>query len=164
MPGTRVTSLPCACCGGDFPAEEVVGLRCRDDVHVCRTCAGWLHARAGGLVVTPTLPVRDMAEAVGFYEAAGFDVRLYEGGGFAFVQYGGDSVFDLDLVEHLEPTANAAGCYIIAADVDGWGRRLGALGYPVSAVEDQPWGMRELTLHDPSGNHLRFGTPSSTPE
>jgi len=37
--------------------------------------------------VTPTLPAIDMDASVEFYEAAGFEVRVYEGGGFAFVTY-----------------------------------------------------------------------------
>jgi catechol 2,3-dioxygenase-like lactoylglutathione lyase family enzyme len=85
-------------------------------------------SRAGVLDVTLTLPVADMAQAVDFYEAAGFDVRLYEGGGFAFASYEDQSVFDLDLIEHLDPTANAAGCYIIVPDVEAWHARLSSLG------------------------------------
>ena len=36
-----------------------------------------------------------MDESVEFYEAAGFDVHVYEGGGFAFVRHDDESVFDL---------------------------------------------------------------------
>ena len=28
---------------------------------------------------------------------------------------------------------------------------------PVTPIADQPWGMREFTLIDPSGNHVRIG-------
>jgi uncharacterized glyoxalase superfamily protein PhnB len=27
----------------------------------------------------------------------------------------------------------------------------------VTALADEPWGMREFTLTDPSGNHVRIG-------
>lgn len=84
-------------------------------------------------------------------------VRLYEGGGFAFASYADESVFDLDLIEHLDPATNAAGCYIIVPDVDAWHARLTALGVNVTALEDTPWGMREFRLTDPSGNGIRFG-------
>jgi len=108
--------------------------------------------------VTPILPVGDMATAVSFYETAGFEVHVYEGGGYAFVHYEEESAFDLDLSEHVTPPTNGAGCFIITPDVDGWHARLSEVGLPVTAVQDQPWGMREFTLTDPSGNHLRIAT------
>lgn len=116
-----------------------------------------------GVTSTPTLPVRDMAEAIAFYERAGFGVRRYEnpeeapGTGFAFVDFDGQSVFDLDGIPDLDPAANHAGCYLIAADADGWHARMTVDQLPVSSIEDQPWGMREFTLTDPSGNHVRIG-------
>jgi predicted enzyme related to lactoylglutathione lyase len=126
--------------------------RGHDDVTVCRGCIGWLRSNAGGLISTPTLPVADMAEAVAFYEAAGFHVRLYEGGGFAVVTHDDESVFDLDLIEGLDPAANAAGCYVNAPDVEDWHARFSALGANVTGLEVTPWGMREVRLIDPSGN------------
>jgi uncharacterized glyoxalase superfamily protein PhnB len=30
---------------------------------------------------------------------------------------------------------------------------------PVTPLVDQPWGMREFALTDPSGNRLRIGRP-----
>jgi uncharacterized glyoxalase superfamily protein PhnB len=135
---------------------------CHDEIKVCRVCIGWLRTQAGIPDSTPTLPVRDMDEAVSFYERAGFGARLYEGGGFAFVERDDESVFDLDHVPHLDPSTNAAGCYLIVPDVEEWHAELGAAGLPVTPMEDQAWGMREFTLTDPSGNHVRIGrsTPS----
>ena len=149
--------MKCSCCGE--PKERLVSLQCHDDVKVCPTCIGWLRSQAGAVDVTPILPVRDMAEAIAFYQAAGFTTREYEpGGGYTFVHYDDESVFDLDLTEHLlDPASNAAGCYLIVADVDDWHARLAVAGLPITALEDQPWGMREFTLTDPSGNHLRIG-------
>jgi uncharacterized glyoxalase superfamily protein PhnB len=34
---------------------------------------------------------------------------------------------------------------------------LSELGYVVGEIAEQPWGMREFALTDPSGNRLRFG-------
>ena len=110
---------------------------------------------------TPILPVRDIDEAVAFYESAGFQGRVYEEGGFAFIERQDESVFDLDLVEHVEPGTNGAGCYLIVPDVDQWHDGLVAAGLPVTAIEDQPWGMREFTLTDPSGNSVRIGRSTS---
>jgi catechol 2,3-dioxygenase-like lactoylglutathione lyase family enzyme len=133
----------------------------RDDVRVCRDCVAWLAGKLG-VVSTPTLPVTDLREATVFYERAGFGVRVYKedhddpGNGFAFVSYDDQSVFDLDVVD-IDPAANRAGCYLIVQDADAWHARMLADGLPVTSIEDQPWGMREFTLTDPSGNHVRIG-------
>ena len=134
----------------------VAALQCHADVKVCRGCIGWLMQNAGGIDVTPTLPVTDMAAAVAFYEAAGFDVERYDDG-FAFVHWDDQSVFDLDLAEALDPAANHAGCYVITDDVPEWHARFTAARLDVTSIEKMPWGMEEFTLSDPSGNHVRVG-------
>lgn len=150
--------MNCACCG---EPKSTVTLRSRDDVALCRDCLEWLLGRVG-ITSTPTLPVRDMREAIAFYEAVGFSVRAYEDGtddhsGFAFVDYHGQSVFDLDAVPDLDPAANHAGCYLVVDDADAWHARMTNADAPVTAIADQPWGMREFALDDPSGNHIRIG-------
>ena len=140
----------------------VSALLCHEEIKVCRVCIGWLRERAGGIDVTPTLPVVDMAEAIGFCEAAGLDVEQYDDG-FAFVHRNDQSVFDLDLCAHMRPEGNHAGCYIITPDVDEWHANLVTAGLPVTQIEDMPWGMHEFTLTDPSGNHIRIGR-RTTPE
>jgi uncharacterized glyoxalase superfamily protein PhnB len=150
--------MACSCCGRD---RETATLTSRDDIALCRECVELLAGRLG-VVSTPTLPVVNLAEAVEFYERAGFGVRVYReddddpGDGFAFVDYDGQSVFDLDVID-IDPARNGAGCYLIVGDADAWHARVGAAGLPVGAVEDQPWGMREFTLTDPFGNHIRIG-------
>jgi catechol 2,3-dioxygenase-like lactoylglutathione lyase family enzyme len=152
--------VTCSCCGEE--RERLVALQCHDDVKVCPACIGWLRSRAGMLDVTPILPVCDMPASIRFYEGAGFAVREYEpGGGYAFVHFDDESVFDLDLAEvPIDPATNAAGCYVIVPEVDDWHARLTAAGLPVTALADQPWGMREFTLTDPSGNRLHIGRSS----
>jgi catechol 2,3-dioxygenase-like lactoylglutathione lyase family enzyme len=149
--------VTCSCCGEE---RETVGLLCHDDVRVCRTCAEWLAGQLG-VTSTPTLPVTGLVESVAFYERAGFGVRVYEDengnpGDFAFVDFDEQSVFDLDVAD-VDPALNRAGCYLIVQDVDGWHGRMAAADLPVSQLADQPWGMREFTLTDPSGNHIRIG-------
>ena len=134
----------------------VTSLLCHDEIRVCRVCIGWLMRRAGGIDVTPTLPVIDMDQAVRFCEAAGLDVERYDDG-FAFVHLNDQSVFDLDLTADMAPQSNHAGCYIITHDVDDWHARLLAAGLKVTSIEDMPWGMHEFTLTDPSGNNIRIG-------
>ena len=151
--------MSCSCCGEEKRTET---LRSRDDVALCRDCVEWLLGRIG-VTSTPTLPVVELAEAIAFYERAGFGVRIYRGEdgdggeGFAFVEFDGQSVFDLNAAPEMDPASNRAGCYLITADADAWHARLREAGLPVTALADQPWGMREFTLTDPSGNHVRIG-------
>jgi uncharacterized glyoxalase superfamily protein PhnB len=148
--------MQCSCCGEE--RDALAGLLCHDDVKVCRECIGWLRARIGAPETTPILPVQDMAGSASFYERAGFAVRVYEpGGGYAFVQLAGESVFDLTATENLDPATNGAGCYMVIDTVDDLHDRFAAAGLPVTDVVDEPWGMREFTLTDPDGNHLRIG-------
>lgn len=153
--------MRCSCCGAE---RALVALRFRDDVQVCQECVEWLAGQLG-VQSTPTLPVTELAEAKAFYERAGFSVRFYidpdgRPGGFAFVDFDGQSVFDLG-VEDIDPARNRAGCYLVVRDVDDWHTRMAAAGLPVTPVADQPWGMREYALTDPSGNRVRIGQPLS---
>lgn len=151
--------MTCSCCGHD---KTTAALRSRDDVELCRDCVESLVSRLG-VTSTPTLPVLNLAEAVAFHERAGFGVRVYTddnreaGDGFAFVDFDGQSVFDLDAAPELDPKANRAGCYLISNNADSWHTRMSASGLPVTPIADQPWGMREFTLTDPSGNRVRIG-------
>src|SRR5258706_918448 len=105
--------MECFCCGMD--REPVVGLRCHNEVRVCRDCIGWLRSQAGVLDVTPILPVTDVAEAVAFYEKAGFTTRQYgDGGGYTFVHYDDQSVFYLDLATEPNRGTGAYGCAVHA--------------------------------------------------
>ena len=97
-----MTAMTCSCCGrDDLPT---IALRSHPDLLVCRECVGWLASQVG-VTSTPTLPVTELRPAVAFYERAGFGVRVYDdeldtpGAGFAFVEYDGQSVFDLDVVD-----------------------------------------------------------------
>ena len=151
--------MKCSCCGEE--RDRLAALLCHDDVQVCAMCVGWLRRRLGVVDSTPILPVVDIDAAVAFYEAAGFGVERYEGGDHAFVSSGDESVFDLDVPEKpLDPALNSAACYLIVEDVDEWHGRLAQLGLTVTVLEDKPWGMREFSLTDPSGNSLRFGRSS----
>lgn len=151
--------MTCACCGDE---KRTVALAARDDVEVCRDCLESLLSRVG-VTSTPTLPVVDLPEAVTFYERAGFGVRVHHdehgepGEGFAFVDADGQSVFDLDAAPGMDPARNRAGCYLVTEDADAWHRRMVEVGVPVTKIANEPWGMREFTLTDPSGNRVRIG-------
>jgi len=152
---SSVLGVKCYCCCDDYDPATMAALHCHSEIAVCQGCISWLTTRAGGVDVTPTLPVSDLDEATSFYEAAGFHLHRYSDG-YAFVHLSDQSVFDLGL-EPIDPATNRAGCCIIVTDVDDWHVRLTAADLPVTAVEDQEYGMREFTLTDPSGNRLRLG-------
>lgn len=153
--------MHCSCCG--TAGDDVVALRCEDDVKICRDCIGWLRSRADVVDATPILPVADLGSAITFYERAGFQVREHDGGGYAFVQYDGESVFDLGVADRPAAAGGqAASCYLTVPDVDGWHARLHATGLAVGEIDDKPWGMREFSLIDRDGNALRIGQPSSS--
>ena len=147
----------CSCCGEERDESQVAALQCHPEVKLCRVCIGWLSGQSGRPDSTPILPVHDMDAAVAFYESAGFDVHQYEDGGYAFVEYHDENVFDLDVCEKITPATNGAGCYLVVTDVDGLHEQLAATGLAVTPVEDMPWGMHEFTLTDPDGNHVRIG-------
>ena len=155
----EVVAVECSCCGES--RDRLVALRSRDDVRLCRGCIGWMRVQAGVLDSTPILPVVDIATSIAFYRAAGFDTRGWgDGGGYPFVEYDGESVFDLDRPEfEFDPATNGAGCYLVVPHVDAWHEYMIAAGLPVNQVEDKDWGMREFTLTDQSGNQLRIGRP-----
>lgn len=112
----------------------------------------------------PILPARSLEETRAFYEALGF-VSWWKGGGpsdYAIVSRG-------HLVVHfaadpgLIPGKSDTSCYWRVKDADRLYQEFAALklaseGIPrLTAPVDQPWGMREFTLVDPSGNLVRVG-------
>lgn len=133
------------CCGEE--CDQLVPLLSHDEVKVCRMCIGWLRARAGIRRLDTILTVSDVAASVEFHERAGF-VRRHGGGGYAFVSHDDERIFDLDVAgRDLDAASNQSGC-----------QRLLGLGFPNRRPRGQaPWGMREFTLTDPSGNYLPIG-------
>jgi catechol 2,3-dioxygenase-like lactoylglutathione lyase family enzyme len=113
----------------------------------------------------PILPSRDLDETRAFYEALGF--RAWFRGGGVNPQYEilsrGHLVVHFFLERALNPSGNDAGCYLRVADADAFYDVCGVLNLPASGIprvnppRDEPWGMREFALLDPSGNLLRIG-------
>ncbi len=106
----------------------------------------------------PILPVADMGTATAFYRGLGFDVSTYDAG-YAWVNHCGWELFHLNAVPGLEPGAVAAAAYVHVDDADGWRAALAATGNgaEIGLVADMPWGMREFSFVDPSGNVIRIG-------
>jgi predicted lactoylglutathione lyase len=128
---------------------------------------------------TPILPVADMTRSAAFYNAIGFDVELYEHGGYAFVRGGGITI-DLSATDGFNPFTMAGMAYLTVDDVDVSHALILATGLVahaadldeqalqalwtsgtslarISTVENKPWGMREFALADPDNNLLRVG-------
>ena len=107
--------------------------------------------------VNPILPVADLAVAVAFYRSAGFDVSSYDDG-YAWVNHCGWELFHLRLAAGLERGASAAAAFVHVEDADAWHAALSATGCAdVGSIADMPWGMREFSFTDPSGNVVRIG-------
>lgn len=109
--------------------------------------------------VKPVLPVGDMTEAIAFYRRLGFDVERYDDG-YAWVRTCGWEFFHLVASPDLGSGGGAAGAYIHVSDADEWHVALTAAAgddAAIGGVVDQPWGMREFAVTDPSGNIVRFG-------
>jgi hypothetical protein len=161
MPDTvDATTVTCGCCGEPRPATAVAQLNCRPDVAVCGGCADGLTSKLQARpTAIPIFPVRDMGEAREFWTRAGVEVELYDAS-YAFVLVGGIEVAHLCLTPGLDPECNVAACYIHVADPAGWHERWTAAALPVTDLEVKPWGMREFSVQDPSGNLIRVGTPS----
>src|SRR5882724_10091870 len=113
----------------------------------------------------PILPSRDLEETRTFYETIGFHA-WFRGGGVN-PQYEilscGNLVVHFFVERGLNPAANDSACYLRVTDADAFHEKCRALGLPgagvprLTAPRDEPWGMREFSLVDPSGNLLRIG-------
>ena len=106
------------------------------------------------IVAKIIFPTIDMAASIEFYRSLGLEVVSYDDG-YAWVRHDGEEVLHLARVDAFDVEANRAAGYWHVQDADRWHERLSA-GAP-SPLVDQPWGMREFSLHDPSGNLLRVG-------
>ena len=106
----------------------------------------------------PIFPVRELEEASDFWTRAGLAVEHYDEG-YAFVLADGDELVHLALQPSLDPAANHSACYIHVDDVAGWHDRLSHAGLPVTPLREEPWGMTEFSVRDPSGNLVRVGHP-----
>jgi catechol 2,3-dioxygenase-like lactoylglutathione lyase family enzyme len=112
----------------------------------------------------PILPSRDLAETRAFYEKLGFASW-----------WGGRAPWDYEIVSRgnlvvhfftdsdLVPGESDSSCYWRVDDADALHREFAALGIPIAGIPrltapaDEPWGMREFALVDPSGNLIRIG-------
>ena len=102
-----------------------------------------------------TVPSRDLAVAVPFYQRLGLRLIVHAPPRYArFECPDGGSTFSIHWVEEL-PTGEAPIIYFECADLDTHVAQLQAAGIPfIHGPVDQSWRWREARLHDPDGNVL----------
>jgi len=106
------------------------------------------------------VPSKAFATSLRFYEAIGFEKKS-EGGGIAYLAFGDCSFLLQDFYEAR--LANNLMMHLLVEDVDSWHQNLTIkqiakqFSVQLSEVADQPWGMRDFTLTDPSGVLWRIG-------
>jgi uncharacterized glyoxalase superfamily protein PhnB len=107
-----------------------------------------------------TLATHDMARAVHFYRAAGFELR-YGGEHAAFTSFHvGPSYLNLVAVPREQQWAWWGRVIFHVTDVDAQYARLLAQGLaPDAPPADAVWGERYFHITDPDGHELSFATP-----
>ena len=112
----------------------------------------------------PILPARNLEETRAFYETLGFAPWWNGRGPWEYeILSRGHLVIHFFAAPGLTPARNDASCYWRVKDADQLYQEFTALTLPsegiprLTAPVDQPWGMREFALVDPSGNLVRVG-------
>lgn len=107
-----------------------------------------------------TLATRDMARAVGFYEALGF-VLKFGGPDAAFTSFrAGSGYLNLTRVSAGKPWAGWGRVIFTVADVDAQYARACSAGLATEfAPRDAAWGERYFHILDPDGHALSFARP-----
>ncbi len=112
----------------------------------------------------PILPTRNLQETREFYMKLGFNSWFNGRGPWEYEIFSrGHLVVHFVLDAGLKPGESEASCYWRVKDADRFYRELATLGLPtkciprLTAPRDEPWGMREFSLVDPSGNLVRVG-------
>jgi catechol 2,3-dioxygenase-like lactoylglutathione lyase family enzyme len=110
--------------------------------------------------VVPVVPVTDVREAVDFYrDKLGFE-QAFEAG----PDYVGVTRLGVEL--HLDGVVNAAAgdvsVRITTDGIDALYAELepGGVVHPDEPLETKPWGLRQFSVLDPSGNRLTFAQPA----
>lgn len=100
------------------------------------------------------VPASDFAQSKRFYQALGFEIP-WSDDQLAYVRHGNTS-FLLQAFNQPAFIANFQ-MHLLVENVDDWHAQLLGSGVierfavNMGALEDQPWGMREFILFDPSG-------------
>lgn len=106
------------------------------------------------------VPAKDFALSKRFYQDLGFTMAS-EGGGVAYFHYEHVSFL---LQDYCVPAlAENFMMHLLVQDVEAWWQHVQTAGLAskyqvrVGDLENQPWGMRDFCMHDPSGVLWRIG-------
>lgn len=107
-----------------------------------------------------TLATHDMARAIAFYRALGFEMR-YGGNDAELTSFAAGSSFLNVIAAPKDATISWWGRAIFHVDdVDALHARAVAAGFtPEAEPRDAPWGERFFHLRDPDGHELSFARP-----
>jgi len=117
--------------------------------------------------VAPRFLVEDMDQALAFYGQLGFQTTYYDGG-FAIVSR--DNV-DIHLNESYGPMTSHGVCWMSVTNIDSLYQEYLPTNAVRSQLTEQPWGLKEFYIEDPSCNLILFaqslsddGAGAATPE
>ncbi|WP_026374505.1 VOC family protein [Aestuariibacter salexigens] len=102
-----------------------------------------------------TLPVKEMKQAVEFYQTLGFTLIVDTPHYARFLCPEGDATFSLSLDN--SDFSNGTVVYFEHAELDNWCKALKGKGIVFDQEPtDQRYLWREAILHDPSGNKIKL--------
>lgn len=110
----------------------------------------------------PILPARHLSEMIEFYAQLGFEAIANYQNTYAILCRGSIELH-FSLLPDIVPTESYAECYLRVTNVDELFQEFMQLALPAEGIPrigkliDQPWGMREFYVVDPSGNLLKIG-------
>jgi catechol 2,3-dioxygenase-like lactoylglutathione lyase family enzyme len=105
------------------------------------------------LGIAPRFVVRDLEQALAFYEQLGFQTT-YHDEDFAIVERDKVSLH-LNYFQDF-PTGKHAVCWIASTDIDALYQQYLPAEARQAPLQTKPWGFKEFTMRDPSGNLIIF--------
>ncbi len=111
-------------------------------------------ANLNAVEIKAFVPARDFELSKRFYRDIGFTMAS-DGDGVACFRLGHCAFLLQDF--HVSAASEHFMMHLLVDDVDAWHAQLGAAGIAqrygvkIGPPEDQPWGMRDFVLFDPSG-------------
>ncbi|MBY0535668.1 MAG: VOC family protein [Chitinophagaceae bacterium] len=108
------------------------------------------------LAAVPILAYLNKEETVAFYTNLKFEVNAVWDG---YIMCSRDEI-EIHLWQCNDPEIpKNTGCYVRVNKIEGLNDECTLLGcvHPNGALEDKPWGMRQFSILDNSGNIIHFG-------
>ena len=105
------------------------------------------------LGIAPRFVVRDLEQALAFYEQLGFQTT-YHDEDFAIVERDKVSLH-LNYFQDF-PTGKYSVCWIASTDIDALYQQYLPAEAHQAPLQTKPWGFKEFTMRDPSGNLIIF--------